>query len=83
MYTFIIGILVFFPFLAGIGCFAVGRKNEKSRDYLADAAVILEFFLAVLLFALCAGMAAQQTDVWDCAVAGLSLPEAGLHLCNQ
>lgn len=75
MYALIIGILVFLPFLAGIGCYAVGRKNETARDYLADAVVVLEFLLTVLLFVRCAGIAAQQTDVWDCAVAGLSLPD--------
>lgn len=75
MYAFMIGILVFLPFLAGIGCYAVGRKNEVYRDHLAKAAVILEFAAAVVLFIHFAGMAADQTDVWNCSVAGLSLPD--------
>ena len=75
MYTSIIGILVFFPFLAGIACFAVGKKNEAYRDYLADASVILEFVLMLVLFGHFGKLAASQKDVWDCAAAGLKIKE--------
>ena len=75
MYTAIIGILVFFPFLAGIVCYAVGRKNETYRDYLADVSVILEFVLMLVLFGHFGKLAASQKDVWDCAVAGLKIEE--------
>ena len=75
MYTSIIGILVFFPFLSGIACFAVGKKNEAYRDYLADASVILEFVLMLVLFGHFGKLAASQKDVWDCAAAGLKIKE--------
>ncbi|MDY4516280.1 MAG: complex I subunit 5 family protein [Hominisplanchenecus sp.] len=46
-----LALLVFYPFLGGLVCYAVGRRNEKWRDYLADLVVIMEFVLMLLLAA--------------------------------
>lgn len=55
--------LVFYPFLAGLLCYVVGRisdgcengadaaKYGMRRDYLADFSVILELVIVLLLFA--------------------------------
>lgn len=49
MYEIMLGILVFFPFLAGLICYGAGKRSERCRDYLADIAVILEFALMLVL----------------------------------
>ncbi len=44
-----LAVLVFYPFLGGLACYAVGRKNERRRDFLANFVAVSEFlFLAVL-----------------------------------
>lgn len=45
----ILAVLVFYPFLGGLLCYTVGRKNETYRDYLADFVTISEFLLMVIL----------------------------------
>lgn len=70
---FLIGMLVFFPFLGGLICAAVGKKNETLRDYLADAVTILEFVMMLAAFAMNKNAVWQQTDVWNGAVASLNL----------
>ena len=32
----ILAVLVFYPFVGGLLCYLMGRKNETVRDYLAD-----------------------------------------------
>lgn len=46
-----LAILIFFPFLGGLLCCAIGKKNEMARDYTADFIVIIEFILSLVLFA--------------------------------
>ena len=45
-------ILVLLPFLGAFVTYLVGRKNKGLRDYVADAIVILEFLIAVYVFAI-------------------------------
>lgn len=44
-----LALLVFYPFLGGLCCYAVGMKNEKARDYLADFVAVSEFLLMAVL----------------------------------
>lgn len=44
-------LLVFYPFLGGLCCYAVGRKSEKARDYLADFVAVSEFLMMLTLWA--------------------------------
>lgn len=44
-----IALLVFYPFLGGLCCYAAGCRNEKLRDYLADFVAVSEFVMMVLL----------------------------------
>lgn len=43
--------LVFYPFLGGLLCYGVGRKNETLRDYLADFIAVSEFGIMAVLAA--------------------------------
>ncbi len=82
MYEMILGLLIFFPFLAGLICYGVGRKYETVRDYLADGVVILEFVLMLVLAFQFAGAMYGQTDVWNSGALTLSIKEVcgfGLH----
>lgn len=49
--TMSLAILVFYPFLGGLCCYAAGRKSEKARDYLADFVAVSEFLLMLVLCA--------------------------------
>ncbi len=85
MSGFLLGFLVFFPFLGGLLVALAGRKDSRTRDYLADAVVILEFIVMLILFltlAKTAGAAAQDGSFWNRAAAGFSiegLVGMGLH----
>lgn len=46
-----LALLVFYPFLGGLCCYAVGKKSEKWRDVLAAFVAVAEFVLMALLFA--------------------------------
>lgn len=46
-----LALLVFYPFLGGLCCYAVGKKSEKWRDLLAAFVAVAEFVLMALLFA--------------------------------
>lgn len=50
MKEMVLAILVFYPFLGGLLVWAVGQKNEKARNILANVIVISEFALTALLF---------------------------------
>ncbi len=50
MGNIILGILVFYPFLGGLLCGVLGRKNEKARDYFADFVTVSEFLLMLCVF---------------------------------
>jgi len=41
-----LGFLIFEPFILGIVCALIGKKNEKLRDYLAVAGLLIEAALA-------------------------------------
>ncbi len=80
MYEIMLGILVFFPFLAGLICYGAGKRSERCRDYLADIAVILEFALMLVLAGRLIGVAGESADVLGNLA--LSLKEVcgfGLH----
>lgn len=47
--------LVFYPFLGGLLAYAVGRKNERARDYLADFVTVTEFLGMAALFLVSGG----------------------------
>ena len=49
MFDFILAILVFFPFFAGLICYIVGRGHETLRDILAILAAVLEFVVMLVL----------------------------------
>lgn len=57
----ILAILVFYPFLGGLLCYALGRYKENDRDNLAEFIVISEFVLAVVLAAASLGSAGEWT----------------------
>ena len=40
-----LAVLVFWPFVGGLLCYAAGTKNERFRDYLADFVAVSELFL--------------------------------------
>lgn len=44
-----LAVLVFWPFVGGLLCYAAGTKNERFRDYLADFVAVSEFVLALFL----------------------------------
>lgn len=44
------GILVFYPFLGGLLCPVIGRKNEKLRDYFADFVAVSECLLMLSVY---------------------------------
>ncbi len=80
MYEIMLGILVFFPFLAGLICYGAGKRSERCRDYLADIAVILEFALMLVLAGRLIGAVGESADVLG--ELALSLKEVcgfGLH----
>ena len=80
MYEIMLGILVFFPFLAGLICYGAGKRSERCRDYLADIAVILEFVLMLVLAGRLIGAVGESADVLGALA--LSLKEVcgfGLH----
>lgn len=80
MYEIMLGILVFFPFLAGLICYGAGKRSERCRDYLADIAVILEFALMLVLAGRLISTAGKSVDVLGNLA--LSLKEVcgfGLH----
>lgn len=71
----ILGILVFYPFLGGLLSYAVGRHQEKYRDYLAEFVAVSEFVLAVILAWMCGGRIGMEN------IAQLHIPEiCGLGL---
>ncbi|MDO4679546.1 MAG: sodium:proton antiporter, partial [Eubacteriales bacterium] len=72
---FLIGMLVFFPFLGGLVCSAAGKRNEKVRDCLAAAVTILELSLILAAFIWNREAILQQSDVWNSAVASLCLKD--------
>ena len=55
----ILAILVFYPFLGGLLCYALGKYKENDRDNLAEFIVISEFVLAVVLAAASLGSAGE------------------------
>lgn len=74
--SIILAFLVFYPFVGGILVHIAGMKDEKIRDYMADAVVISEFILMVVLAILQAGESLKQP------FAEASIPEVcgfGLH----
>ena len=72
---FLIGMLVFFPFLGGLVCSAAGKRNEKVRDCLAAAVTVLELALILAAFICNREAILQQSDVWNNAVASLCLKD--------
>lgn len=74
--TIMLAVLVFYPMLGGLLSYAVGKKNETVRDYLADFIVISEFLMAVFLFGYNAGLLGKG------AVIDYTIPEIcgfGIH----
>lgn len=65
----ILGILVFYPFLGGLLSYAVGRYQERYRNYIAEFVAVSEFVLAVALALMCGGRIGMEN------IAGLSIPE--------
>lgn len=83
MAGFLTGALVFLPFLGGLAVALAGKKDENSRDYLADAVVILEFIIALGLFLMKGAAAGAGTGAfWESAVCGMAVSGIcgfGLH----
>ncbi len=82
MTAFILGLLVFMPFLGGLLVVLAGRKGENLRDYTADAVVMIEFLCMLGLFlALCQRAGAEtealisEAAFWNRGVASLHLDE--------
>lgn len=63
----ILAILVFYPFLGGLISYAVGKKNENSRDYFADFVTVTEFLMMVILAIMFAGKAGSGS-VMNCVI---------------
>lgn len=72
---FLIGMLVFFPFLGGLVCSVTGKRNEKVRDCLAAAVTVLELALILAAFVCNREAIWQQSDIWNSAVASLCLKD--------
>lgn len=66
----ILAVLVFYPLVGALVCWAAGRKDERFRDYLADFITIIEFALALILLVVYAGKAYGGGTV-----TGFSIPE--------
>ncbi|MDO4323280.1 MAG: complex I subunit 5 family protein [Lachnospiraceae bacterium] len=80
----ILAILVFYPFLGGLLAYAVGRRNELYRDYLADFVTASELVLMAVLF-IFFGDKAGEGAVMNCRVAeicgfGLNFTMDGFRL---
>ncbi|MDO4976582.1 MAG: complex I subunit 5 family protein [Eubacteriales bacterium] len=43
--SYIFDLIVFFPFISGLICYGIGRKNETIRDYFAMLSGVIEFLL--------------------------------------
>lgn len=65
----ILAILVFYPFLGGLLSYAVGRKREDYRNYLAEFVAVSEFVIAVILAWMSRGSLGAET------IAQLHIPE--------
>jgi hydrogenase-4 component B len=53
-------ILVCYPFLGALLSYAVGTRNEKYRDYLADFVAVSEFVLMAVLLVVYGGSAGEE-----------------------
>lgn len=47
--SFLLAVLVFYPFLGGLAAWTAGRKSETVRDYLSDFVAVSECVLMALL----------------------------------
>lgn len=74
--SIVLAFLVFAPFLAAFISLALGKKNEKARDYFADAMCIVEFLLMAALF-LKYGHQVGEESVLSCTVSEIC--GFGLH----
>lgn len=75
MNEFLIGALVFFPFLGGLLIVAFGNKDENKRDFFAIGVTVLEMAMMLALFAMNKNAVWQQTDIWNSGAAGLYLKD--------
>ena len=83
-----LAVLVFWPFVGGLLCYAAGTKNERFRDYLADFVAVSEFVLALfLLSGPCAGSLWVPESFDASGICGLGLPfyagRVSGGLCNS
>ena len=79
-----LALLVFYPFLGGLCCYAAGKKSEKLRDYLADFVAVSEFVLMLLLWVgagerVAAGIA-ENLDIPEICGLGLHFTLDGFRL---
>ena len=58
---FLLGILVFYPFIGGLLAYLAGRKNEKSRNVTAYVIALSELAIMLYLMA-CYGPFAVRTE---------------------
>ncbi len=89
MLGMLLGLLVFFPFLGALIAAAAGSRSSKARTIAADAVVIIEFIMALILFISLKGAAGEAVEAsvdtaafWDRAVGFLGVEELvgmGLH----
>ncbi|XCP84576.1 complex I subunit 5 family protein [Roseburia hominis] len=60
--SLLLAVLVFYPFIGGLLVYAVGRKQEKYREYLADFVAVSEFVLMLILAVLALSGAGPSED---------------------
>ena len=80
----ILAVLVFYPFVGGLLCYLMGRKNDTVRDYLADFVTVSEFLLMAVLVLNC-GTQGETAVFAECSIPeicgfGLSFTLDGFRL---